>query len=277
MKVVRTMAEMREAADSSPKPLGLVPTMGAVHAGHIALMDRARLENATVVTSLFVNPTQFNDQADFEGYARDSERDLAKFAASGTDIAFTPSVEEVYPSGFSTRICMGAVAKRLEGAARPGHFAGVATVVCKLLSAIRPDRAYFGQKDAQQCAIIRRLNADLNLGAKIAVVPTVRDSDGLALSSRNYRLSASERESARVLYGALRLAQKLCAEGVTDAVQVKAQMLRLIDAQNDVRLDYVSIVDPDTFEEVDVVERSAVVAIAACVGSTRLIDNVVLE
>ena len=277
MKVVRTMAEMREAAESSPRPLGLVPTMGAVHAGHIALMDRARLENATVVTSLFVNPTQFNDQADFEGYARDSERDLAKFAASGTDIAFTPSVEEVYPSGFSTSICMGAVAKRLEGAARPGHFAGVATVVCKLLSAIRPDRAYFGQKDAQQCAIIRRLNADLNLGAEIAVVPTVRDSDGLALSSRNNRLRASERESARVLFGALRLAQKLCAEGVTDAVQVKAQMLRLIDARNDVRLDYVSIVDPDTFEEVDVVERSAVVAIAACVGSTRLIDNVVLE
>ena len=271
------MAEMREAADSSPRPLGLVPTMGAVHAGHIALMDRARLENATVVTSLFVNPTQFNDQADFEGYARDSERDLAKFAASGTDIAFTPSVVEVYPSGFSTSICMGAVAKRLEGAARPGHFAGVATVVCKLLSVIRPDRAYFGQKDAQQCAIIRRLNADLNLGAEIAVVPTVRDSDGLALSSRNNRLSASERESARVLYGALRLAQKLSAERVTGAVQVKAQMLRLIDAQNDVRLDYVSIVDPDTFEEVDVVERSAVVAIAACVGSTRLIDNVVIE
>ena len=206
------MAEMREAADSSPRPLGLVPTMGAVHAGHIALMDRARLENATVVTSLFVNPTQFNDQADFDGYARDSERDLAKFAASGTDIAFTPSAEEVYPPGFSTSICMGAVAERLEGAFRPGHFVGVATVVCKLLSAIRPDRAYFGQKDAQQCAIIRRLNADLNLGAEIAVVPTVRDSDGLALSSRNNRLSASERESARVLFGALRLAQKLCAE-----------------------------------------------------------------
>ncbi len=268
---------MREIASSAPRPLGLVPTMGAVHAGHIALMDRARRENTTVVTSLFVNPTQFDDQGDFEEYTRDAERDLAQFAASGTDIAFTPSAAEVYPPGFSASISVGAVAERLEGASRPGHFAGVATVVCKLLAIVRPDRAYFGQKDAQQCAVVRRLNADLNLGADIVAVPTVRDPDGLALSSRNQRLSAGERESARALHAALRLAQKLWAEGISDPARVKAEMLRLIDAQEGVSVDYVSVVDPDTFEEVDTLRRHAVVAIAVRVGKTRLIDNVALD
>ncbi len=271
------MAEMAEVAGSAPRPLGLVATMGAVHAGHIALMERARRDNATVVTSLFVNPTQFDDKDEFEEYARDSERDLAQFEACGTDIAFTPLVEQVYPPGFTTSVSVGAVADRLEGAARPGHFTGVATVVCKLLVAVRPNRAYFGQKDAQQCAVIRRLNVDLNLGAEIIVLPTVRDSDGLALSSRNQRLSASERKSALSLYAALLLAQQLWHEGVSDATQVKAAMLELLDAQDGVCLDYVSIAHPDTFEELDSLERSAVVAIAARVGKTRLIDNFVLE
>ena len=268
---------MRDVAGSATRPLGLVPTMGAVHAGHIALMNRARRDNATVVTSLFVNPTQFDDHDDFEDYARDLERDLAQFEVSGTDVAFTPSVDEMYPPGFSTSISVGSVADRLEGAARLGHFAGVATVVCKLFAAVRPDRAYLGQKDAQQCAVIRRLNADLNLGAEIVIVPTVRDSDGLALSSRNQRLSASERKSAQSLYAALRLAQRLWSEGTSDPAKVKASMLELITAQDGLCLDYVSIADPDSFEELEAVERSAVVAVAARVGKTRLIDNLVLK
>lgn len=277
MRIIRTVAEMREVAVSAVRPLGLVPTMGAVHAGHIALMNRARRESDTVVTSLFVNPTQFDDHDDFEDYARDLERDLAQFEASGTDVAFTPSVDEMYPPGFSTSISVGSVADRLEGAARLGHFAGVATVVCKLFAAVRPDRAYLGQKDAQQCAVIRRLNADLNLGAEIVIVPTVRDSDGLALSSRNQRLSASERKSAQSLYAALRLAQRLWSEGTSDAAKVKASMLELITAQDGLCVDYVSIADPDSFEELEAVERSAVVAVAARVGKTRLIDNLVLK
>ena len=277
MRVVRTVAEMRAIARSSPRPLGLVPTMGAVHAGHIALMDRARSENTTVVTSLFVNPTQFDDQDDFEEYARDAERDLAQFEASGADIAFTPSAAEVYPPGFSTSISVGAVAERLEGASRPGHFAGVVTVVCKLFSIVRPDRAYLGQKDAQQCAVIRRLNEDLNLGAEIVVVPTVRDSDGLALSSRNERLSAYERRSALSIPAGLRLAQQYWADGVTDAAQVKAAMLQHFAAHDGVSVDYVSAAAPDTFEELEILESHAVVAIAARVGKTRLIDNVVLD
>ena len=250
--------------------------MGAIHAGHIALMNRARRENSTVVTTLFVNPTQFDDQDDFEDYARNTEHDLAQFETYGTDVAFTPSAEEVYPPGFSTSITVGPVAERLEGAARPGHFAGVATVVCKLLAVVRPDRAYFGQKDAQQCVVIRRLNTDLNLGAEIVVVPTVRDPDGLALSSRNQRLSNTERKSSQSLYAALRLAQQLWSEGITDPARVKTEMLELIADQDAVSVDYVSIADTDTFEELDVIARSAVVAIAARVGETRLIDNIVL-
>lgn len=271
------MAEMREIAGAAARPLGLVPTMGAVHAGHVALMERVRLENSTVVTSLFVNPIQFDDSYDFESYTRDIERDLAEFESSGTDFAFTPAVGEVYPPGFSTSIRVGKVAERLEGAFRPGHFTGVATVVCKLLAAIRPDCVYFGQKDAQQCAVVRRLNADLDLGAKIIVVPTVRDPDGLALSSRNARLSDSERASALVLYKALQLAEKLWVGGVRDAEHIRSRMRRLIDGQAGVCPEYISVADPDTFEEIDHIEGPVVVSLAACVGGTRLIDNVVLE
>ncbi len=277
MKIVETVAEMREAAASAARPLGLVPTMGAVHAGHAALMGRARSENETVVTSLFVNPKQFGPSEDFDGYPRDFARDLARFEAYGTNIAFMPPVEEVYRPGFSTSVDVGAIADRLEGTSRPGHFSGVATVVCKLLATVRPDRAYFGRKDAQQCLVVRRLNADLDLGAEIVVVPTVRDPDGLALSSRNVYLSGDERSSALVLHRSLRLARSLWEQGVRDAGEIRTRMRSLIDGEPGVRADYVSVADPATLDEVDLVEPPALVSIAAHVGRTRLIDNLVLE
>ena len=277
MKIVETVAEMREAAASAARPLGLVPTMGAVHAGHAALMGRARSENETVVTSLFVNPKQFGPSEDFDSYPRDFARDLARFEACGTNIAFMPPVEEVYPPGFSTSVDVGAIADRLEGASRPGHFSGVATVVCKLLATVRPDRVYFGQKDAQQCLVVRRLNADLDLGAEIVVVPTVRDPDGLALSSRNVYLSGDERSSALVLHRSLRLARSLWEQGVRDAGEIRTRMRSLIDSEQGVRADYVSVADPATLEEIDLIGRPALVSIAAHVGKTRLIDNLVLE
>ena len=277
MKIVETVAEMREAAASAARPVGLVPTMGAVHAGHVALMDRARSENETVVTSLFVNPKQFGPDEDFDSYPRDFARDLTQFEECGTDIAFMPPVEQVYPPGFSTSIDVGPIADRLEGASRPGHFSGVATMVCKLLTTVRPDRVYLGQKDAQQCVVVRRLNADLDLGAEIVVVPTVRDPDGLALSSRNVYLSDHERSPSLVLHRSLLLAERLWMDGVRGAGEIKAQMREMIESEPAVRIDYVSIADSESLDELELVEPPALVSIAARVGKTRLIDNIVLE
>ena len=185
LKIIETVAEFRKAYEGIVKPLGLVPTMGFLHDGHRALVKRARAENATVVTSIFVNPTQFGPSEDFASYPKSMEADLAILESEGVDFVLAPSVDEVYPTGFSAYIDVGPIGERLEGEHRPDHFRGVATVVCKLLSTVRPDKVYFGQKDAQQCLVIKRLNTDLNLGAEVVVVPTVRESDGLALSSRN--------------------------------------------------------------------------------------------
>ncbi len=277
MRVVETVAEMREVATAAARPLGLVPTMGALHGGHMALVRRARSENQSVVTSLFVNPAQFGPFEDFQAYPRDIGYDLSRFEAGGTDIAFVPSVEEVYPDGFSTHVDVGPIADRLEGEFRPGHFRGVATVVCKLLATVRPDRAYFGRKDAQQSVVVRRLNADLDLGAEIVIVPTIRDPDGLALSSRNVYMSSEERESASVLYKSLCLAKELWGDGVTDAGKIRRRMRELIDGEPEVRTDYVSIADAETLEELEIVESPALVSLAAKVGKTRLVDNVLLE
>ena len=277
MRVVETVAEMREVASAATKPLGLVPTMGAVHEGHMALVSRARSENESVVTSLFVNPTQFGPSEDFRAYPRDIDYDLSRFEAGGTDIAFVPPVQEVYPQGFSTHVDVGPIANRLEGEFRPGHFRGVATVVCKLLSIVRPDRAYFGQKDAQQSIVVRRLNADLDLGAEIVVVPTVRDPDGLALSSRNVFLSAGERELALMLYRSLCLAKELWKGGTRSANEIRQGMRDLLDGEPEVRTDYVSVADAETLEELEIASAPALVSLAATIGKTRLIDNVVLE
>ena len=277
VRVVETVAEMKEVAGAAARPLGLVPTMGAVHEGHKALVRRARSENESVVASLFVNPAQFGPSEDYGAYPRDTGYDLSQFEAEGVDLAFAPSVEEVYPDGFSTHVDVGPIASRLEGEFRPGHFRGVAIVVCKLLTIVRPDRAYFGQKDAQQSVVVKRLNADLDLGTEIVVVPTVRDADELALSSRNAYLSASERESALVLYRSLGLARELWEGGVTDAEKVRRRMRSLIEGESGTRIDYVSIAHAETLEELEMIAPPALVSLAVRIGKMRLIDNVFLE
>ncbi len=247
--------------------------MGGLHDGHMALVRRARADNATVAVSIFVNPTQFGPTEDLDSYPRDMVSDLAKLEDAEVDLVFAPSTEEVYPDGSDTRVEPGEVAARLEGASRPGHLQGVATVVCKLLSLVGPDRAYFGQKDGQQVLVVKRVNVDLNLGAEIVVVPTVRESDGLAISSRNIYLEPAEREAATVLYRALSLAEDL---GTDEALETKRRMQELIEGEELAEVDYISIADADTLKELDVIDRPALVSLAVWIGKARLIDNIPL-
>ncbi|MXY46905.1 MAG: pantoate--beta-alanine ligase [Chloroflexi bacterium] len=276
MQVIESVAVFRKAHAVAAKPLGLVPTMGFLHEGHMALIHRARKENGTVAVSIFVNPTQFGPSEDFETYPRDMDADLAHLDDAGVDLVFAPPIEEVYPLGFDTFVDVGRVGERLEGQHRTGHFRGVATIVCKLLTIVRPDRAYFGQKDAQQCLVVKRLNADLNLGAEIVVCPTVRDPDGLALSSRNVYLSRSEREAALSLHRSLTLARQLHSQGENDADMVKRRMGELITAYPAANIDYISIADAENLTELDIIDRPALVSLAVRIGRTRLIDNVIL-
>ena len=276
MRVVETAADARQACEQAARPLGLVPTLGGLHDGHVALFRRARSENASVAVSLFLNPTQFGTGEDLASYPADREADLALIERERVDVAFVPSADEVYPDGFGTIVEVGRLGSVLEGASRPGHFSGVATVVCKLLSIVRPDRAYFGRKDAQQLAVVRRLNADLNLGAEIVEAPTVREADGLAFSTRNAYLEGREREAATVLYRSLRLSKHLWGEGLTDAAEIKRRMRALIGEEPLAFIDYVSVADPETFDELDTVSTGALVSLAVRIGRTRLIDNVTL-
>ena len=276
MRVVKTVAGVSEATQQAPRPLGLVPTMGSLHRGHMALVQRARSENAGVVVTIFVNPTQFGPDEELATYPRDIEGDLSKLERAGVDIAFVPPIDEAYPQGFDTHVDVGRIAVRLEGEFRPTHFRGVATVVCKLLSMARPDRAYFGQKDAQQCLVVKRLNADLDLGAEIVVVPTVRDADGLALSSRNVYLKPEERKAAPVLYRSLCLARDLWEQGERNATEVRKRMRALVLKEPLARIDYVSIADTETLEELEQIAPPALVSLAVHIGRTRLIDNITL-
>ena len=276
MKVIQTVADFREAQRAYPRPLGLVPTMGYLHEGHLSLVRRCRKDNATAVASIFVNPTQFGPSEDLSTYPRDMEGDLAKLEAEGVDLVFAPDASEMYPDGFETTIDVGGIANRLEGEHRPGHFRGVATVVCKLLTIVRPDNVYFGQKDAQQCLVIKRLNADLDLGAEVVVLPTVRDPDGLAMSSRNAYLSDEDRKAALSLYRSLSLAESLYADGVRNANKVRREMLDLLESEPAASVEYVSVADAETLVELDSVDRPALVSMAVRIGRVRLIDNVVL-
>ena len=276
MKVIHTVAEFRAAQLEYPRPLGLVPTMGYLHEGHLSLVRRCREDNATAVASIFVNPTQFGPSEDLSTYPRDMEGDLAKLEFEGVDLVFAPDASEMYPDGFDTTIDVGSISSRLEGEHRPGHFQGVATVVCKLLTIVRPDNVYFGQKDAQQCLVINRLNSDLDLGAEVVVMPTVRDPDGLAMSSRNAYLSDEDREAALFLHRALKLAESSYADGLRDAAVIRCAMLDLLEAQPSATVEYVSVADADTLAELDSVERPALVSMAVRIGNVRLIDNVVL-
>lgn len=274
MKTIGKIDAFRAEHAGMARPLGLVPTMGALHDGHMSLVRRAREENATAVVSIFVNPAQFGPTEDFSTYPRDMDADLARLEEAGVDVVFAPAADEMYPDGFDTHVDVGRIAERLEGEARPGHFRGVATVVCKLLTIVRPDRAYFGRKDAQQGLVIQRLNADLDLGAQIVMCRTVREPDGLALSSRNAYLDADERRAAAVLYRSLRLGLSM---GRGSAEAVRAAMLDMLEAEPLASVDYVSVADAATLEELDMIDRPALVSLAVRIGSTRLIDNIVIE
>lgn len=278
MRVIENNQGMALACRESRRSLGLVPTMGALHAGHIALVRRARQDSATLAVSIFVNPAQFGPQEDLALYPRDLERDLALLEVEGVDLVFTPGPEEIYPPGFDTWIDPGKLAARLEGAVRPGHFRGVATVVTKLFNVVRPDRAYFGQKDGQQLAVIRQLVQDLNLSASIVVVPTVRDADGLALSSRNEYLTAEQRKAAPVIYQSLAWIEELWRSGLNDAKSLRRAARKLLEAEPLVdAVDYVSVANAETLEELDQIQVRAMASVAVRMGRIRLIDNIILE
>ncbi len=268
---------MRRLRQQIAEPVGLVPTMGYLHEGHLALVKRARAENSSVVVSIFVNPTQFGPGEDFKQYPRDTQCDLALLEKEKTDIVFMPSLVEMYPPQFNSWVEIEKTTERLEGAARPGHFRGVTTIVAKLFNIVEPARAYFGQKDAQQVIVIKKMVADLNMNLEIVTVPTVREIDGLAMSSRNAYLNPQQRQAALVLYQALTLAQQLWSQGEKDAERIRQEIVALIQKQPLADIDYVSIADTLTLDELDTVSPPALVSLAVRIGKTRLIDNIVLE
>ena len=276
MKVVTTIAETRAALRELPRPHGLVPTMGYLHEGHLSLVRQARADNATVSASIFVNPAQFGPSEDFTTYPRNEERDLALLDEAGTDLVYMPPVDVVYPPGFDTYVTVGALTDPLEGTARPGHFRGVATVVAKLFNVLQPDRAYFGQKDAQQALVITKMAHDLDFPVEVVVMPTIRESDGLALSSRNVYLSAPERQAALSLSRALQTADRLYQDGERDAGRLRDAMSAILAAEPLAEPEYVSIADNRTLLELETIVGPALASLAVRVGRTRLIDNVVL-
>jgi pantoate--beta-alanine ligase len=271
--VVRTRADLRTALATADRPIGLVPTMGWLHDGHSSLIRRARADCRTVVVSIFVNPRQFGEAADFERYPRSETRDLAACEAAGVDLVFAPPVDEVYPPGFDTTVRVGAIARPLEGAARPGHFDGVATVVAILFALVGAERAYFGLKDFQQVEVIRRMALDLALPTAVVACPTVREPDGLALSSRNARLTPAARAAAPIVRGALLAGRGRWASGERSAAAIRATMLELLTTEPLAEVDYVSVADLATLEELEVVDRPALLSIAARFTGVRLIDN----
>ncbi len=279
LRVVSDIAELRVAigaARAAGRRIGFVPTMGALHEGHLRLLDAARREADFVVMSIFVNPLQFGPNEDLARYPRDLARDHALAAARGADLLFAPTVDTMYPPGSETRVLPGATAERWEGAVRPGHFAGVLTVVLKLFNLVQPDVAVFGQKDVQQVTLIRAMVRDLDVPVRLVVAPTVREADGLALSSRNAYLTAEERRRALVLSRSLRAAHEAFVAGVRHTEELAGIVQAVLDEEPAVRVDYVSIVEPERLEPVETAAEDTVVALAARVGSTRLIDNIVL-
>jgi pantoate--beta-alanine ligase len=277
LTIVKTIPEIRALRQKFSGTVGFVPTMGYLHEGHLALVKQASIENSAVIVSIYVNPTQFGPREDFGAYPRELNRDLELLRGEGVDIVFVPSDEEMYPPEFSSWVDVEKVTERLEGASRPGHFRGVATVVAKLFNIVQPSRAYFGQKDAQQAVVIKRMVADLNMGIEIVIVPTIRESDGLAMSSRNIYLSPRERQAATILFKALTLAWQLRRGGEKDAGKIRWQMTSLIQKEPLARIDYVSIADAETLEELSLIDRPALASLAVGIGKTRLIDNMLLE
>jgi pantoate--beta-alanine ligase len=276
MKIIKTIAQMKKLRASLPEPVGFVPTMGYLHEGHLSLVRQSKADNASVVVSIFVNPTQFIPGEDFEKYPRDLKRDLAMLEKEGVTAVFAPAAAEMYPPDFSSFVEVDHLTNRLEGASRPGHFRGVTTVVAKLFNIVQPTRAYFGQKDAQQAIVIKKMVADLNMNLEVITLPTVREPDRLAMSSRNSYLSPDERQAAAVLYRSLMLAQGLYSHGEKSTQKIRSDMAKLIGKEPLATIDYISIADNETLEELEEVRPPALVSLAVKIGRTRLVDNVVL-
>lgn len=276
MEVVSSLPDLRTVRLSLNGTVGLVPTMGYLHEGHLSLVTRAREENRYVIVTIFVNPSQFGPSEDLSKYPRDLERDLNFLRSLGVDLVWTPTTEIMYPSGYQTWVEVEALTKGLEGAMRPGHFRGVATVVAKLFNATQPHKAYFGQKDAQQVAVIRRMAEDLNFPLEVVVCPTHREADGLAMSSRNVYLNEKERKAATVLFHSLSAAKELYDLGERDAEKLRERMKATLAAEPLAQVQYVSCADYDSLEELDKVSGKALLSMAVFIGRTRLIDNLVL-
>lgn len=271
------MQAASRAARHEGKSIGFVPTMGALHAGHLSLVKAARTHSDCVVASIFVNPLQFGPTEDFSKYPRTFEDDQRQLEAAGVEVLFAPTTEEMYPKGATTVVHVEGLSEKLDGRSRPGHFKGVTTVVAKLFGIVRPGMAYFGQKDAAQVAVIKKMVQDLNMDTEIVVCPIVREQDGLAMSSRNRYLSAEERRQALVLYRSLTRVQMLADQGEKRASALSDEGRRVIAEEPEARLDYFEVVDPATLDPLKDVSRGALVAVAAYVGTTRLIDNVILH
>ena len=280
MEVITKINEMRIrvlSVKDSKKSIGFVPTMGALHDGHISLMRSARKENDELIVSIYLNPTQFDNNEDFDKYPRQLDKDIEIIRKENADVVFAPSNEEIYPNGFCTNVRQNRLTEALCGRVRLGHFNGVTTIVTKLFNIIKPDRAYFGQKDYQQSAVIKRLVADLNMNIDIKVCPTVREEDGLALSSRNKRLNLEERQSALCLYDSLLKARAMFDSNIRDTKNIIKEMTSVIKKTKHTKIDYISIVNERTLEELSLIDGKALAAVAVWIGNTRLIDNTILE
>lgn len=276
MKTIITLDELRNARQMLKGPVGLVPTMGFLHAGHISLVRQAHQECASTVVSIFVNPTQFGPKEDLAAYPRDLKHDLALLTPEGVDLVWAPTPEIMYPAGYQTWVTVDEVSQPLEGGMRPGHFRGVATVVAKLFNAIQPQKAYFGQKDAQQAAVIRRMALDLHFPLEVVVCPTLREPDGLAMSSRNVYLSSEERRAATILYRSLTTARNAFEQGERDTSHIRAIMMDILNSEPVARPQYVSCADLNTMQELEIIADRALLSMAVYIGKTRLIDNIIL-
>ena len=276
MQIIESIEDFRKISHKKETKVGLVPTMGALHEGHLSLVRAARRENDIVLVTIFVNPTQFGPEEDFLQYPRNIERDLGFLKKEGVDLVLIPTVDDMYPDGFSTTVNIGKLSEKFEGQFRPGHFNGVATVVTKLLSICRPTVAYFGAKDAQQCAVITKINKELNLGVEISIQPTIRDENGLALSSRNYYLSDSEKNTANLIFHTLNEMGKSWKNGIKNSKTLTDQAVSILQSDQSIQLHYLAIVDSEYFEEVDTPKCDDLIIVAVKIGSTRLIDNIPL-
>ena len=280
MKTIESISRMStfsKIVKKEGKSIGLVPTMGALHEGHLSLARTAKKHTDVVVMSIFVNPIQFGQSEDLDKYPRDFKRDEELARLAGVDVIFYPSANQMYPEGFSTYVDVEGLTGTLCGASRPGHFRGVTTVVMKLFAIVKPDVAYFGQKDAQQAIVIKKMVDDLDLDIDVKVLPVVREKDGLAMSSRNVYLSTDERKEAAVLYQALRKAEELIRQGETETAKVIRAMEEMIKAKHNARIDYIAVVDPKNLKDAKTISGEALVALAVFIGKTRLIDNIIVS